>query len=299
MTWADADLDRACSDLCGSVGRAKPVCRRPIRVWDRSGVDQVELSDGRRLVFKYARAPFLDEARCLLRAAEAELPVPHLWAASRNRHTVYLLMDDLGDRDHEPSDEDGAQVAARLHTSRWQPPVSHLDLTSLPSSAHTALARLQRASRVDAPDIADLIRALATAADDAGPGSQPTGPIHGEFHPTSIHIGRQGPHLLDFAKAFHGPLLFNLASWQGTRDAPDPDRLAAMTNRYIDAGGDPAITQPVAGLPAVIWALAWHRVWAAHWYLAHAARHETGVDDRTMTSIVRRQLTAAVELLRV
>jgi Phosphotransferase enzyme family len=295
MTWIDADLNQACAALCDRAGLAPPVHRQPIRAWERSGVDRVGLADGGRVVLKYARAPFLDECRHLLSAADASVPVPRLWAASRNRHTVYLLMDDLGDSQREPDDNDGAAAAALLHTSGWQPPVGRIDLAALPDAAHAALTYLQAAGRVDAPDLSELLSYLAAAAVDARPGPQPTGPIHGELHPTSIHLGHDGRHLLDFAKSFHGPLLFDLASWQGTRNPPNSDRLAAMIDQYLRAGGDPAITQPVAGRPAVTWALAWHRVWAAHWYLTHAVRHNTGVHDDTMIAIVRRQLRSACD----
>ena len=43
--------------------------------------------------------------------------------------------------------------------------------------------------------------------------------VHSEFHPTSLHIGRDGRRLLDFARTFNGPGLLDLASWP-----PQPGR---------------------------------------------------------------------------
>ncbi|GAA1801536.1 hypothetical protein GCM10009682_24350 [Luedemannella flava] len=132
-----------------------------------------------------------------------------------------------------------------------------------------------------------------------GADRQPFGLCHGELHPTSLHRGPAGLRLLDFGKAFHGPGLLDLATWFGTRHRPDHDRVAHLLGLYVAAGGHPDALASRGGLPAATWALGWHRVWAAAWFIEQAA---TGAFDATTDTahgvIVHRQLTSAAALLR-
>jgi hypothetical protein len=91
----------------------------------------------------------------------------------------------------------------------------------------------------------------------------PFGLCHSEYHPTSLHIGARGWHLLDFARAFTGPGLLDLASWHGTLGNPDPARTTGLIKRYVALGGHQQALAPRGGLDAASWALGWHRLWAA------------------------------------
>ena len=63
------------------------------------------------------------------------------------------------------------------------------------------------------------------------------------------------------------PGLIDLASWHGTRTAPDLAATRADIDAYVNAGGHRAALAGRAGLAAEVWALGWHRLWAADWYL--------------------------------
>jgi aminoglycoside phosphotransferase (APT) family kinase protein len=127
----------------------------------------------------------------------------------------------------------------------------------------------------------------------------PFGFCHGELHRTSVHIGVSGLALLDFAKAYVGPGLLDLATWYGTRTPPDPAALRRLIHTYIAVGGHPDSLTDRGGLRSEAWGLGWHRVWAAHWYLHHAANGvlDPAADDRH-ASVVRRQLRTAAFLLQ-
>src|SRR5690606_42028412 len=80
-----------------------------------------------------------------------------------------------------------------------------------------------------------LVRAAETRAGRAV--TPPSGWVHSEFHPESVFVGDNGVYLHDFARAFHGPGLLDLASWSGTVGPPDPDRTRAFLEAYVHAGG--------------------------------------------------------------
>ncbi|MFC7483072.1 hypothetical protein ACFQX7_27985 [Luedemannella flava] len=90
-------------------------------------------------------------------------------------------------------------------------------------------------------------------------------------------------------------------TWQpgSARHRPDHDRVAHLLGLYVAAGGHPDALASRGGLPAATWALGWHRVWAAAWFIEQAA---TGAFDATTDTahgvIVHRQLTSAAALLR-
>lgn len=97
--------------------------------------------------------------------------------------------------------------------------------------------------------------------------------MHSEFHPTSLHIGERGWRLLDFARAFTGPGLLDLASWHGTIEPPHPIRLRVFLEQYVTAGGTPDALAPRGGLTAEHWALGWHRMWAVEWFMEQSVCH--------------------------
>lgn len=287
--------------LADSCGLGPVTAREPLRIWALSGVERLHLADGTTVIAKYATGPGTTEATILRQVAAIGVPVPRLVATVRTPD-LYMLLEDLGPTTREPDDADAATAAATLHTHNPNP--RHLptdDLHTTAADARKHLRRLRTTGRYDATDDIDAMLAAIEAATPArltGHTRQPFGLVHGEFHPTSLHIGHHDWHLLDVAKAFTGPGLLDLATWQGTRNPPDPDRLTHQLHTYIAAGGTPDILTSRGGLHPSVWALGWHRVWAAHWYL-HQARHHhgDGRPDNDHISVIRRQLTAAVDLL--
>ncbi|WP_346535600.1 phosphotransferase [Micromonospora sp. DPT] len=275
-----------------------------IRIWELSGVERLHLTTDTSVIFKFAVKPFTTEAETLIKLAGHGIPVVAVQAWAIRDHTLGLLTEDLGVPVRTATEEDAASMAALLHAT---PILGHLDtfdeeaLTSLPERGLAALAALQRQGRfLNAWDINRALQRLAPCAKVLAAGAErpPFGLCHGELHPTSIHVGTNGTRLLDLAKAFNGPGLLDLATWFGTRAPAQPQHLNRLIHAYIHAGGHPGAASRRGGLPADRWALGWHRIWAAHWFLTHAAagHHSRGTDDAHHT-IIRRQLIAAVTLL--
>jgi hypothetical protein len=275
--------------------------REPIQVWERSGVERLRVPGGGSVVFKYAEEPFAREHLALSLAAGDGLPVPRLIAAHTVPGLLGMLMEDLGQPVREAGEQDAAQAAVALH---------HVSVTSagwLPRLDASALAELPtriaaRAGRLHLPgSISDMATALASHGGKLadGTGLPPFGFCHSEFHPTSLHIGSQGWRLLDFARAFHGPGLLDLASWHGTTAEPDPDAVAALISAYIRAGGPPEAAAPRGDLPAPHWAVGWHRVWISDWYAEQIERGWAGGQVGAWVGAISRHLSEAVTLLRI
>jgi hypothetical protein len=90
---------------------------------------------------------------------------------------------------------------------------------------------------------------------------------HSEFHPTSLHIGDRGLHVMDLARSYTGPGLLDLASWQGTGQALDLRQVEELVRAYVDAGGAATAFTGRGGLPAHVWAAAWHKMWVVEWFI--------------------------------
>ncbi len=216
-------------------------------------------------------------------------------------------MEDLGDPLHEAQDAEAVTAAVALHRVCALPTLAVLDqdaLAALPSRALEHLHQLRVVGRwtEGTGEIAAYLAALARAAERCAEGAMtaPFGWVHSEFHSTSLHIGRRGWHLLDFAHTFTGPGLLDLAAWQGLAKAqpPDRDRLRAFIETYVAAGGHPDALRRRGGLPVENWALGWHRVWAVEWFLEQALIwiNQPSRDPGSI-KVVLRHLTSAVELL--
>jgi hypothetical protein len=292
-----------CRDLCADAGLGTPT-RQPIQVWRLSGVERLQLPGGAAAVFKYASEPFTTEDRVLRLVAERGVPVPALYASAVCDRTLGMVMEDLGDPTRDATDDDAASAAARLHAVRRTAVLATLgegELRSLPSRALIHLGQLREANRfTGAEDVVNMLKALSQAAPARAVGAElaPFGLCHSELHPTSLHVGETGWRLLDFAKAFIGPGLLDLATWQGTRNAPDPARLRQMMDAYVAAGGDRNVLATRGGLPAEAWALGWHRIWAVAWFIEQAARGNNGTEtDAEYMPVIRRQLIAATKIL--
>src|ERR1019366_4801727 len=137
----------------------------------------------------------------------------------------------------------------------------------------------------------------AGASRAAGAQLPPFGLCHSQYHPTSLHIGERGWHLLDFARAFNGPGLLDIASWSGTLNAPNPARTLGLIESYVEAGGHRQALAARGGLDAASWALGWHRVWVADWLTQQIERGWADRADDIWISAITRHLTEAATLL--
>ncbi|MBA9007999.1 aminoglycoside phosphotransferase family protein [Thermomonospora cellulosilytica] len=291
-TEVDTVLDRLLAQHGASLAE-----RLPIRVWERSGVERLRLGDGTTVVFKYAEGPFADEHIALDIAQGAGLPVPRRLAVVRRPDLLGMFLEDLGPALREATDDDGAGLAVAVHQVTATGVLPVLNARRLAAMPRAIVARLSRING-DATGL-EAARALDEAATGraAGTGLPPFGLCHSEWHPTSVHVGETGVHLLDLARAFHGPGLLDLASWQGTVTVPDPDRLTGLIEAYIAAGGPETARTDRGGLPAARWALGWHRVWAADWFTHQMAIGWAAGAEETWMNAITRHLTDAADLL--
>ncbi|MGW2342722.1 aminoglycoside phosphotransferase family protein [Streptomyces sp. NPDC001661] len=295
-------------NLCTATGRPTPA-REEVRVWSMSGVERVAFPDRTTAIFKYAKRPFDSEDQALRLAHTLGIPVPKVYASAVRDGRLGMLIEDLGPAAREADDLDGAATAVVVHSARTAPPLAVLDeeaLRALPARALDHLRALRKADRWAAEDTDDIEQALdllARAAPHRATGATlaPFGWVHSEYHPTSLHIGRGNTwRLLDFARAFTGPGLLDLASWHGTIEDPDPARLRTFIERYVTAGGTPDALTPRGELPAEQWALGWQRVWSVEWFMEQAVRwiNDPGTDPAYI-KVVRRHLTDVLRLLEV
>ncbi|MGW5331543.1 aminoglycoside phosphotransferase family protein [Streptomyces bauhiniae] len=293
------------ANLLTATGQATAV-REEVRVWSMSGVERVALPDGSTAIFKYARKPFDCEDQALRLAHTFGVPVPQIHASAAMDGWLGMLMEDLGPSSRAADDLDGVIAAVILHGTRRAPSLPVLDeegLRTLPTRALGHLDRLRKADRwQDADDIENALDRIAQAAEarSAGATLEPFGWVHSEFHPTSLYIGERGWRLLDFARAFTGPGLLDLASWHGTIDPPHPVRLRVFLEQYVNAGGTPDALASRGGLTAENWALGWHRMWAVEWFMEQAVHWiNDPATDPAYTKAVRRHLTDVLHLLEI
>jgi hypothetical protein len=294
------DVNALFSQLTKAAGMSG-ASRDPIRVWARSGVERLHSVDGESVVFKYAEAPFDTEDTILAALAERGLPVPALIASAHRGDVLGMLIEDLGPEERDADDADGVAAAVSLHAEG--------EISVLPRLGQHVLAflpeRSLKAARhhwPDARDIHAMLTALAEAAKARSEGAElaPFGLCHSEFHPTSVHIGASGRlRMLDFARAFNGPGLLDLASWPGTVEDPDLGRVEELLHIYVAAGGAKDALTDRGGLPAAQWALGWHRLWAVDWFIDRAPAWATDPEaDQAWQTAVRRHLTEATTLLK-
>ncbi|MFI6761139.1 hypothetical protein ACIBF5_18575 [Micromonospora sp. NPDC050417] len=289
-----------------AAGLPAPTRRLPIRVWRLSGVERVLLANGATVVLKYAKAPFAREAQALTIAAARRIPVPTLRAATTVDGVLAMIISDLGQSSRPPHRADVATAAVRLHEggpAPELPTVNQSTLQALPGQCLALVDHLHNTGRITNPE--QLKRPLTALASDArrlaaDTERPPYGLCHGELHPSAIHIGQAGWHLLDLALAHTGPGLLDLASWYGTRDAPKQHTFERLITEYIASGGDPAANTDRGRLPAAAWALGWHRITSAAWHLGQAVRDAARdwVDPADLRAAHRQLATAAVLLVQ-
>lgn len=292
------------TDICSGAGLPVPA-RDPMRAWSLSGVERITFPDASTAIFKFAAEPFTGEDRLLRAAAKAGIPVPEVIGAIVRDNVLRMVIEDLGAPVRKATDTDGIVAAVALHDAAptaMTPVLDNVALAALPSLALGHLRRLREGGRwaEGTDDIAGMLDSLAGSSAKRAKGATtgPWGWVHSEFHPTSLHIGVDGWHLLDFARAFKGPGLLDLASWHGTVDGADPIRLRAFIQAYVDGGGDPGALAERGELTPEAWALGWHRVWAIEWFMEQALRwiNEPSKDE-VYVNAVRRHLKTAVTLL--
>lgn len=286
------------------AGITHPYRREPVRAWALSAVERVHAHSG-TVILKAARHPLTAEGDILAHVARHGLPVPSLEAAVTTSDELVMVLEDLGAPERDAGLADAATAAVAVH--RTPPPVGIpvLDrdiLAALPTVAIERLGQLHAANRWPEPDAdIDTLARLAAIADTRVEGTDlpPFGLCHSEFHPTSVHINDAGWHVLDLARAFAGPGLLDLASWQGTTEAPDLDTLDALIDAYVTAGGADTSHAKRGGLTAAQWAMGWHRLWAIDWFLDLQTTWIADPDlDDVYRDVIRRHLTEAVECLR-
>ncbi|WP_322754517.1 phosphotransferase [Frankia sp. Cas3] len=293
-------------ELTAQMGLGGPAARSVVRVWALSGVERVRLADGRNVIFKYAREPFTGEAAVLRYVAVQGVPVPRVVVSIVHEGVLGMLLEDLGESVRVATAADGAKAAVAVHDAEIPDFLRVLDragLIELPRQALKSLVELWSRGRwMTAVDLDGVLAAIEEQADrlSAGTDLPPFGLCHSEFHPTSLHVGAANWRLLDWARAFVGPGLLDLASWQGTTGLVDPAALRRLIWAYIRTGGHGEASRPRAGLQPEMWALGWHRLWAVAWYLEQAI---TWINDPTQDTfveqVVRRHLGEAVTCLNI
>lgn len=283
---------------------ANDFIRHPIHAWDLSTVERVSFPDGSTVIYKHAREPLILEDRALMLAASAGIPVPKLLSSIVVDHVLGMLMEDLGNPLREAGDTDAAEAAVALHgvgDTEALPVCDGTVLRQLPAQALRRLAALRDAGRwLGTGDLAASLMRIERVAPArvADAEMDPFGFCHSEFHPSSLHVGRKGWRLMDFARSFRGPGLLDLASWQGTTRPVDTPSLRDLIDAYVAAGGSSDAASPRGGLTAESWALGWHRIWIVEWYLAEAAQWiKDPAQDPVYIETVRRHLDEALSLL--
>jgi hypothetical protein len=295
-------IERIRCDLL-TAARRVPTARHVIQQWELSVIERLLFLDGSSLVCKVATAPFTAEATVLRALNTHGADVPALQGYSVRHQVLGMLMEDLGTPIRAATVPEVAAAARWVHVVpdiTGLPTFDEAGMARLPEQALDALDSLRQQDRFpDAGLIEELLQRLAAVAQLRADGAErpPFGLCHGEFHRSSLHVSHAGCRLVDWAKAFTGPGLLDLATWFGTRTPPEPNRLTRLIRAYVDARGHPDAEAERGGLPAARWALGWHRVWAASWFLTTAAAgHHRPDTDRRHAQVVLRQLHGAAQL---
>lgn len=303
-----ATIDKLADSLSLQADFNQVTKREPIRVSQLSGVERLHVHDpdigDTTVIFKYATSPFTTEAAVLQWFQLHGVPVPWIRASDQRDGVLGMLLTDLGPPIREPTIIEAAQAAVAVHQVPPQAGVAVYDadrLAELPNRCIRHLSQLRGAGRWTTTDhFTEQLTRLAGVARSRAAGATvaPCGTCHGEFQPTSVHISSRGWHLLGCARAFTGPGLLDLASWQGTTSAPDSDALDQVIETYITAGGTERTRWTRAGLPPARWALGWHRLRTADWHLEQATTWiPDPTQDPTIQELVRRHFAEAVDCL--
>lgn len=292
--------------LLGDLGVTDVTRVEVLHEWRLSAVARLHRRRGDTLIYKLASAPFTGEDRVLTHMAHHELPVPRLLDALHRDQQLAMLLDDLGTPPRAPGIPDAATAAVAIHQvppPSWLPVWDETRLAALPEECAVMLDDLRGHGRYRSPDAKTLDALLARLSRVAhrradGATRPPFGTVHGELHPSALHLGYLGWHVLDWAMTLHGPGLLDLAAWFGLRHPPNMPAARSLLDAYVHAGGHPDARAPRGGVPAETWTLAWHRIQSAHWLLDCAVRGIDGPDtDHRHLAVLHRNLTHATTLL--
>jgi phosphotransferase family enzyme len=274
--------------LVGQLG-AEVDHREEVRVWSMSGVERLHFTDGRTVILKYAVNRFAQEPDVLRHAAGHGVPVPQLLASTiqPDDGNVVMLMEDLGEETCEAALHDAAAAAVAIHRCPaldGVPVLGSAELAQLPLKALAHLTNLQSRGRwleADTNGIRQALERIAEVAERRAQGADipPFGMCHSEFHPTSIHIGEAGMRILDWARAYTGPGLLDLVSWQGTPEPLDLGKVEDLLDAYLMVGGPAEAKADRGGLPAHVWAGGWDKMWITEWFMESSWRHTTRTDS--------------------
>lgn len=297
-------VTRLCAELCAKARVPGEPKREPMRAWSLSAVERLHFPDGSTAIFKFAAEPFTGEDRALKLAGVHGVPVPELYASAVSGGILGMLMQDLGEPVREAADDDGVKAAVVLHRVRprrsCRRPSTPTNCGPCPCGRSPTWTTCGRSAAGNPLDIAEMLSALDKVAPARAQGAEltPFGLCHSEFHHSSLHIGRMGWRLLDFARAFNGPGLLDLASWPGTQQPANVQRVRRLIEAYVAAGGSQEALAPRGGLSAEAWALGWHRVWIVEWFMDQTVRWiNDPTSDPVYIKVVRRHLREAVRLL--
>ena len=124
-------------------------------------------------------------------------------------------------------------------------------LESLPGMIRAGIERLESSGRCLLDDIS-----AAAPQVSQGATTPPFGLCHREFHPSSLHIGTTKTALLDWQRAFVGPLLLKFANWFDIGAPPD---LAACRSLIDAYGAGSTGASRYVGARRLVFLLAAHR----------------------------------------
>ena len=262
-------------ELVRKATTARNVIRREtLSDWQLSRVERVYLDDGSTIILKRSKSPLVDEGRVLSGLRDSDIPVPSLHLAHLEGDVLTLVMEDAGPPKRQPTVSDAAEMAVRIHAT---PPPAGLSvlhreaLLAFPVKMRQGIDELASSGRWGRTHHMFI---LLTGIEDAAPSlvqgatHPPFGLCHSEFHPTSVPIGTKRTVVIDWAQAYVGPGLLDLASWfqYGARP-PTSEQCRSMIDAYAAAGGPEEALEPRGSLPPEDWAPFWNRLWVVEWFV--------------------------------
>ncbi|MFJ4435223.1 phosphotransferase [Streptomyces sp. NPDC088923] len=300
-------LNTVLAEHLDRLGLAPEPRREKVRAWTHGGVERLVFADGLTLIHKYGHAPLAHEAATHRVLQAAGVPVATLHSSEvRDKHMT-IVMEDLGEAERPATEDEVLALLLVLHRAPsppGSPSLSESTMITLPDRARWHLDRLQETGRWTAlagrlGDDLDKVRKVSEER-SAGADQEPFGWVHTEIAGNGVHVGPRGIRLIDFARSYAGPVLFDLVSWGDGLDRPRPREARAFLERYVDLGGPASTLDRRAGLSAERWALAWLRVWRVEWYLEQSAvRYADPGLDATRQALVRRNMDQALDLLEL
>ncbi|MFE9248755.1 aminoglycoside phosphotransferase [Streptomyces sp. NPDC007088] len=293
-------------DLCEHLGREADPHRTEMRRWAHGGLERITFSDGNTLIHKYGQRPFTKEADMLRSLYAGGVPVPRVAASRVQGRQMSMLMEDLGEPLRPATEDEALAAVLSLHAAPIDPAVPRLTESSLRTLPERTLHHLDRLHVMNrwhgSVSIGmDLGRVRRVAEHRAqGADLPPYGWVHTELGYDGLHVGPRGLRLLDFARSYTGPGLFDLVSWGDGINSLSPRRTREFLERYVDAGGPPQTLKRRAGLPAERWALGWLRLWRLEWILEDACRDSYDqADDAHSEALARAELDQALDLFEL